>query len=89
MAPVLLNLKLPTLLFFTSQRARLTFNYKWTSRVAFQFTAQDVRVWGQDASTISPADGAKLGVHEAWAEIALANKKDSSFKKTVGRLFWC
>lgn len=66
--------------FFTSQRARLTFNYKWTSRVAFQFTAQDVRVWGQDASTISPADGAKLGIHEAWAEIALANKRDSSFK---------
>ena len=66
--------------FFTSHRARLTFNYKWTSRVAFQFSAQDVRVWGQDASTISPADGAKLGVHEAWAEIALANKKDSSFK---------
>lgn len=66
--------------FFTSQRARLTFNYKWTSRVAFQFTAQDVRVWGQDASTISPADGAKLGVHEAWAEITLANKKDTSFK---------
>ena len=66
--------------FFTSQRARLTFNYKWTSRVAFQFTVQDVRVWGQDASTITPADGAKLGVHEAWAEIALANKKDSSFK---------
>ena len=76
-----LKLKTADPAFFTSQRARLTFNYKWTSRIAFQFTAQDVRVWGQDASTITPADGAKLGVHEAWAEIALANKRDSSFKK--------
>ena len=67
--------------FFTSQRSRLTFNYK-TSRVIFQTSLQDVRVWGQDASTISNADGSKLGVHEAWAEIALANKKDSSFKKS-------
>lgn len=68
--------------FFTSQRARLTFAYKWTSRVSFQFSAQDVRVWGQDASTISPADGARLGIHEAWAEVALANKKDTSFGKS-------
>ena len=67
--------------FFTSQRSRLTFNYK-TSRVIFQTSLQDVRVWGQDASTISNADGSKLGVHEAWAEISLANKKDSSFKKS-------
>ena len=73
--------------FFTSQRARLAFNYKWTSRVSFQFTAQDVRVWGQDAATINPADGAKLGVHEAWAEVALANKKDSLFKKPALEYF--
>lgn len=73
--------------FFTSQRARLVFNYKWTNKVSFQFTAQDVRVWGQDAATISAADGAKLGVHEAWAEVALANKKDSSFKKSAVEYF--
>lgn len=66
--------------FFTSQRSRLSFNYK-TNRVIFQTSLQDVRVWGQDASTISNADGSKLGVHEAWAEIILANKKDRSFKK--------
>ena len=63
--------------FFTSQRSRLTFNYK-TSRVIFQTSLQDVRVWGQDASTISNADGNKLGVHEAWAEIIFSNKKDTS-----------
>lgn len=45
--------------FFTSQRSRLTFNYK-TSRVIFQTSLQDIRVWGQDASTISNADGSKL-----------------------------
>lgn len=67
--------------FFTSQRARLTFNYKW-NKVVFQTSVQDVRVWGQDASTISNADGARLGVHEAWAEVALANKKDTSFKSS-------
>ena len=65
--------------FFTSQRSRLTFNYK-TNRVIFQTSLQDVRVWGQDASTISNADGNKLGVHEAWAEIVLSNKKDTSFQ---------
>jgi hypothetical protein len=68
--------------FFTSQRTRLTFSYKW-NRVTFQTSLQDVRVWGQDASTISNADGNKLGTHEAWAEVVLANKKDSTFKKSA------
>src|SRR5882724_3681211 len=68
--------------FFTSQRSRLTFNYK-TNRVILQTSVQDVRVWGQDAATISNADGSKLGVHEAWAEIILANKKDTSFKRSA------
>ncbi|MES2850328.1 MAG: alginate export family protein [Bacteroidota bacterium] len=68
--------------FFTSQRTRLSFNYKW-KRIVFQTSLQDVRVWGQDASSISPADGSKLGLHEAWAEIALANKKDSSFQNAA------
>ncbi|MBC7887373.1 MAG: alginate export family protein [Ferruginibacter sp.] len=76
-----LQLKTNDPAFFTSQRSRLTFNYK-TSRVIFQTSLQDIRVWGQDASTISAADGSKLGVHEAWAEIALADKKDSSFKRS-------
>ena len=59
--------------FFTSQRSRLTLNYK-TNRVIMQVAAQDVRVWGQDASTISNSDGSKLSLHEAWGEIILANK---------------
>src|SRR5688572_25040809 len=72
--------------FFTSQRSRLAFNYK-TGRVIFQTTLQDVRVWGQDASSISNADSTKLGLHEAWAEISLANKKDSSFKTSPVEYF--
>ncbi len=67
--------------FFTSQRTRLTFNYKW-NRITFQTAIQDVRVWGQDASSISNADGARLGVHEAWADILLASKKDTGFKSS-------
>lgn len=77
-----LRLKTNSPSFFTSQRSRLAFNYK-SSRIIFQTSLQDIRVWGQDASTISNADGSKLGLHEAWAEIALANKKDTSFKKSA------
>jgi hypothetical protein len=66
--------------FFTSQRTRLTFNYK-SNRLILQTSLQDVRVWGQDASTINNADGIRLGLHEGWAEVILANRKDTSFKK--------
>jgi hypothetical protein len=62
-----------------AQRTRLTFNYK-SSRIIFQTSIQDVRLWGQDASTITPADGSKLAIHEAWAELILSNKKDNTFK---------
>lgn len=64
---------------FVSQRTRLNFGYKW-DRVTFGATLQDVRVWGQDASSISPADGNKLMLHEGWAEITLANKADTTIK---------
>lgn len=77
-----LALKTNTPALFTSQRSRLSFNYK-INHIIFQTSLQDVRVWGQDASTISNADGSKLGLHEAWAEIALANKKDTSFKHSA------
>jgi hypothetical protein len=72
--------------FFTSQRSRLSFNYK-AGRIILQTSLQDIRIWGQDASTISSADGNKLGVHEAWGEIILANKKDTSFKKPAVEYF--
>jgi len=64
---------------FTSQRTRLNFGYKW-DRVLFGAAVQDVRVWGQDASSISNADGAKLMLHEGWADVTLANKADTTVK---------
>jgi len=72
--------------FLTSQRTRLTFNYS-SHRVVLQAAVQDVRIWGADASTISSADGNRLGVHEAWAEIILANAADSAFpSSSIGYL---
>lgn len=64
---------------FTSQRTRLNFGYKW-DRVTFGVSIQDVRVWGQDASSISNADGNRLMLHEGWADIVLANKADTTIK---------
>lgn len=66
---------------FISQRTRLMLNYR-SSRLIFQTSVQDVRLWGQDASTITVNDGNRLGLHEAWAEIILSNKKDTSFKRS-------
>lgn len=64
---------------FTSQRTRLSAGYKW-DRLTFGLTVQDVRVWGQDASSISNADGNRLMLHEAWAGLVLADKADTSIK---------
>jgi hypothetical protein len=65
--------------YFTSQRARLNFGYKW-DRLNFNFALQDVRVWGQDASPINNADGSRLMVHEANAELTLLNAADTTIK---------
>jgi hypothetical protein len=71
---------------FTSQRTRLIVGYKW-DRVTFGVTLQDVRVWGQDASSISNADGNRLMLHEGWADVTLANKADTTIKfKLVDQL---
>jgi len=64
---------------FTSQRTRLSVGYKW-DRLMFGISIQDVRVWGQDASSISNADGNRLMLHEGWAELMLSNKADTNLK---------
>jgi hypothetical protein len=64
---------------FTSQRTRVSIGYKW-DRLKLGLTMQDIRVWGQDASGISNADGNKLMLHEGWAELVLLNKADSLIK---------
>lgn len=71
--------------FFTSQRTRLGVKYT-TSRIQLGLTVQDVRVWGQDASTINKmvtAENNGLLLHEGWAEIALL---DSGYKKNALQL---
>lgn len=71
---------------FTSQRTRMNFGYKW-DRVTFGAAVQDIRVWGQDASTINPADGGRLMLHEGWSEVVLANLADTTVKfKLVDQL---
>ncbi len=64
---------------FTSQRTRLIFGYKW-DRLTVGVSVQDVRVWGQDASSISNADGNRLMLHEGWADLTLFNKADTTIK---------
>ncbi|HYC85499.1 MAG TPA: alginate export family protein [Chryseosolibacter sp.] len=59
--------------FFTSQRSRLGIGYSG-SRFRLYTAVQDVRVWGQDASTINrttPDARNGLMMHEAWADISL------------------
>ncbi|MEO6672629.1 MAG: alginate export family protein [Ginsengibacter sp.] len=75
--------------FFTSQRTRLSLNYSMY-RVKFGATLQDVRVWGQDVSTINRTatpDNNSLMLHEAWAEILLSDttSKDKSLSLKLGR----
>jgi hypothetical protein len=75
--------------FFTSQRTRVNFGYAGHRFKVFA-AIQDVRVWGQDASSVNrittdPNDG--LMIHEAWAEVSLVDTgkviKNFSFK--IGR----
>lgn len=58
---------------FTSQRTRLNVGFTGY-RFKFFVAVQDVRVWGQDASTINKATTAEnngIQLHEAWGEIML------------------
>lgn len=63
--------------FFTSQRARLNVGYGF-EKLKFFTSIQDVRVWGQDGSTISAADGNRLMLHEMWGELTFASAADSA-----------
>jgi hypothetical protein len=62
---------------FTSQRTRLSLGYR-LDRILLGASVQDIRVWGQDASSITPADGNRLSLHEGWAEMILVTKLDTT-----------
>lgn len=74
---------------FTSQRTRLNFGYAGYRYKIFT-TIQDVRVWGQDGSSINRIttdanDG--LMLHEAWGELSLVDtgKVVKNFTLKLGR----
>lgn len=75
--------------FFTSQRTRLSLGYL-LPRLKLTATLQDVRVWGQDVSTINrttPPDNNGMLMHEAWAEIMLLDTvvKNKWLNVKIGR----
>lgn len=75
--------------FFTSQRTRLNVLYN-TPRLKFFASAQDVRVWGQDASLINRttvANNNSFMLHQAWAEILLTDTalKNKALSLKIGR----
>ncbi|MES2731534.1 MAG: alginate export family protein [Bacteroidota bacterium] len=74
---------------FISQRSRLNFGYGGYRFKAFA-ALQDVRVWGQDASSINRVtteSNNALMLHEAWAEISLLDttSKIENLTLKVGR----
>ncbi|HVI47456.1 MAG TPA: alginate export family protein [Chitinophaga sp.] len=75
--------------FFTSQRTRLMAGFS-AYRIKLGLTVQDVRVWGQDVSTINRTttpDNNGIMLHEAWAEIMLTDTviKSRSLSIKAGR----
>lgn len=75
--------------FFTSQRTRMGILYSMY-RLKFGLTAQDVRVWGQDVSTINRTttqDNNGFMLHEAWAELLLSDTtlKNLALSVKLGR----
>ncbi|WMJ73632.1 alginate export family protein [Cytophagaceae bacterium ABcell3] len=75
--------------FFTSQRTRFNVGYK-KDRITFYTSLQDVRVWGQDVSTINRNTmdfNMGLMLHQAYAEIQLSDTsafiQNAAFK--IGR----
>jgi hypothetical protein len=74
---------------FISQRTRLNGLFNMY-RLKMGLSVQDVRVWGQDVSTINRTTSQEnngLLLHEAWAEILLSDtaNKSSSFNLKIGR----
>lgn len=70
---------------FTSQRTRLNVGYTGY-RYKFFTALQDVRVWGQDASTINQVTSEVHNgfmVHEAWGEISLLDTASTSSELTL------
>ncbi|MEJ1242008.1 alginate export family protein [Chryseolinea sp. T2] len=75
--------------FFTSQRTRVSIGFTGY-RFKLYSVIQDVRVWGQDASTVNrvtTSGQSTLMLHEAWGEISLLDTANhvNQFTLKVGR----
>ncbi|HEY4650539.1 MAG TPA: alginate export family protein, partial [Pontibacter sp.] len=57
---------------FTNQRTRLNLGYS-SDRYRFYVSAQEVRVWGSDQSTVSNLEGSKFFLHQAWGEVIFSD----------------
>ena len=71
--------------FFISQRTRLNVEYN-TYRLKFGVSVQDVRVWGQDVSTINRTtvqNNNGLMLHEAWAQLGLTDTTNKKVNLTL------
>jgi hypothetical protein len=69
--------------FMISQRSRLSFTYK-TENLRIKIVPQDVRIWGDETNANTTGvfgDNASLDLHEAYAEIRLADP----ISVTIGR----
>lgn len=74
---------------FISQRSRLNALFN-TKRLKTGLSLQDVRVWGQDVSTINRTTSVEhnsLMLHQAWAELLLSDttQKTHSLSLKLGR----
>ena len=75
--------------FFISQRTGLQASYN-TQRLKFGLALRDVRVWGQDVSTInkiSTQQNNGVMLHEAWAELLLSDSsaRQHALSLKIGR----
>ncbi len=65
-----------------NQRSRLNIGYK-QDKVEVFFSLQDVRIWGEEASTLNntPSKGGNdlTEIHQAWAKINFGSKYDFKF----------
>ena len=75
--------------FFISQRTGLQVSYN-TQRLKLGLALRDVRVWGQDVSTINqitPQQNNGVMLHEAWAELLLSDSsaRQHALSLKIGR----
>jgi hypothetical protein len=70
---------------FISQRTNLNVGFRF-DKLNANIDFRDVRVWGQDASSINNNDGSKFFIHQAWVEWLLASNSDTNCPLRIDNL---